>query len=326
MSTTRQDLVKAYVDDAYGWAMEAYDEEATIFDQLFDVENSEGAYEQYTTAIGPNRLTETAEAAQIDRTTATEGFTVYCANKKFAIELPISNEAIDDNRKIENFLRAWAKDLGEAARTTKEEVHANLFNKGGFTAGHSVFNNDIAGGVLTTYTDPKLCYDGKPFLNITGNARTAKHGGTYFNGQLVLTLDSTALQTATKRVYVTNAYNEAGRKISIVPNIILVQLHSDNWWTAKRIVESSGDTSATHSGVANLYKNFRVIGWPYLTDSDAWFVGKALKGLKSLARMPLAIDYYEEKRVDSQVVRARVRFGCAVTNFRYWFGANFSQS
>ena len=112
MSTTRQDLVKAYVDDAYGWAMEAYDEEATIFDQLFDVENSEGAYEQYTTAIGPNRLTETAEAAQIDRTTATEGFTVYCANKKFAIELPISNEAIDDNRKIENFLRAWAKDLG----------------------------------------------------------------------------------------------------------------------------------------------------------------------------------------------------------------------
>ena len=324
-NVTRQDTVKAMVDDAYSWAMESYDEEETVFDKLFDVESSEGAYEQYTTAIGPNRLSETDEAEQIDRTTATEGFTVYCANKKFAVELPIANEAIDDNRKVDNFLKAWAGELGEAARTTKEEVHANVFNKGGFTAGHAVFNNDIP-GVLSTYTNPLLAYDGKPLFNVSGNERTAKSESTFFNGFLSLDLDATGLQTAVKRMSVTNAFNEAGRKISIVPNIILVQLHSDNWWTAKRIVESQAEVSAQHAGVANLYRNFTVIGWPYLSDSDAWFVLKAKKGLKSLSRMPLAIDYYEEKRVDSQVVRARIRFGAAPTNFRYMVGANFSQS
>ena len=324
-TSTRQDFVKAMVDDAYGWAMESYDEEETIFDKIFDVGSSEGAYEQFTTAIGPNRLTETGEAESIDRTTATEGFTVYCANKKFAIELPISNEAIDDNRKIENFLKAWAGELGEAARTTKEEFHANIFNKGGFTAGHAVFNNDIA-NVLTTYSNPLLCYDGKPFFAASGNERTAKHNGTYFNGVVSLDLDSTALQTATKRISVTNSYNEAGRKISIVPNVLIVQLYSDNWYTARRIVESIASIDAVHAGVVNLWKGMTVIGWPYLDDADAWYVGRAKKGLKSLARMPLAIDYYEEKRVDSQVVRARVRFGAAPTNFRQWFGANFAQS
>lgn len=322
---TRANFVRAIADKGYVWAMERYDEEDTTYDEVFDVGTSDGAYEQFTTALGPSRLTQTPEATAIPRTTATEGFTVHCANKKFAIELPISNEAIDDNRQVENFLKSWAEELGEAARATKEEHHANFFNKGGFTAGHSVFLQDIPNVLTTTYG--QLGYDSIPFFAASGNNHTAKNNSTYYNGVVTLDLDETNLQTLWKLMTVTNAYNEAGRKISIIPNVLVVQLGSDNWFTANRIVMSPAPVSAAHSGVENLWKGrLRVVGWPYLTDPDAWFIGRAKKGLKSLARLPLAIDFYEEKSVDAQVVRARVRFGANETNWRYWAGANFSQS
>ena len=325
MPNTRSNFVKAMVDDAYEWALEKYDEEPTIFDQIFQAEDTGNAYEQYTSAIGPGELTETEEGEAITRRTAIEGFTVYCANKKFADELPITNEAIDDNTKVDNFLKVWAQGLGEAARITKEKRHANIFNYGGYTAGHDVFLNDVNNVLTTSYG--KLCYDSKPFLNLTGNNRTAKHGGTYYNGVATLDLTETNLQALYKLLTVTNAYNEAGIKISIVPNVILVQMGSDNWFKARRIIESPASTEGIHAGITNLWKaQLKVVGWAFLNDADAYFIGVAKKGLISLARMPLSIDYYEDKNTDSQIVRARVRFGNAVRNFRPWAGANFSTS
>lgn len=323
--TKRDQFLKGLVDDSYSYAMETYDEEPLIFPEIFMTEDSTNAWEQYTTAVGPNRLSETDEGEEIDRTTATEGYTSYILNKKFAVELPISNEAIDDHQKIDNFLKTWAQELGEAARCTKEEVHANVFNKGGFTAGHAVFNNDKNPWLSTGYGS--LCYDSKPFFNASGNNRSSKSNSTYYNGKVNLDLDETNLQILWQLMTQTNAYNEAGRKIHIRPNVILVQEGSDNWFTANRIINSQAPVGAAHSGVANLWRGkLRVIGWPYLDRAQAWGLGVARKGLKSLARMPLSIDYYEEKRIDAQVVRARVRFGCGVTNWRFWTWANFSQS
>jgi hypothetical protein len=323
--TTRQDLPKAFVDNRYAWGFEGYDEYPLIFPEYFRQDSTDLSYEQYTTAVGPDDLSETAEGSEIDRTVAVEGFTVYCANKKFATELPVTNEALRDNRKVENFLKAWAKGLGEAARTRQERTHAALFNQGGFTAGHSVFNNNIP-NVLDTYTNPLLTYDGKPFFAASGNNHVAKYGGTFYNGVVSLDLDTTALQTVTTLLSATNAFNESGREIHLMPNIILVKSRSNNWFTAKRIVESMGEVTAVHAGVKNLFTDYVVIGNPYLSDADAWFVGQAKKGLISLTRMPLEITYYDEPRVYGKVVQGVIRYGCAVDNFRYWAGANFSQS
>ena len=50
------------------------------------------------------------------------------------------------------------------------------------------------------------------------------------------------------------------------------------------------------------------------------------KGLKSLARKPLTIDYYEDKRRDAQIVRGITRFGACVSNFRTVTAANIATS
>jgi len=324
--TDRSSLLKGMVKDAYAYYFEKYEAVPTVFDQIFDVEDSNAAYEQYTTAIGPNKLTKVAEGAAIPRQTASEGFTCYIANYKYPAELAITNEALDDHQKVDNFLKAWAEGLGEVVRNKQEAEHAGIFNEGGFTAGTSDFFDNSIPGVLTP-SYGKLAYDTIPFFNLTGAKRTAKWGGTYYNGVSSLSLDGTGLQTLMKLISVTNAVNEAGIEISIMPNVLLCQYNSDTYYTAKRLLESQADVAASQSGVKNIWQSsLRLIGWRFLSDGDAWFIGVAKQGLKSLARMAPVIDYYEDKSIDSQVVRMRARWGRGVTNFRYWAGANFATS
>lgn len=321
----RENFPKALINDVYDYAIESYDEEETVFDELFRTQDSAGSYEQSTSAVGPGEMDETEEGEEINDKGGIEGFTVWCANKKFTLKYPITAEANDDNRKIDNFLKVWAQGLGESARITKEKRHADLFNFSGYTAGHSSFLNDINNLLTTSYGN--LCYDSKPFFNLSGNLRTAKHGGTYYNGIQTLNLNETNLQTLYQLISVTNAYNEAGIKVSIVPNVILVQQGSNNAFTAERILKSPASVDGAHSGVANVWKTkLRLVQWPFLTDNDAWFIGVAKKGLWSLARQPLIVDYYDQPANDVHYVRGIIRFGRAVTNFRHWAGANFSTS
>ncbi len=326
MSSTRANLVKGMVNDAYDYSMEAYNEKPVVFPEIFDMETSEAAYEQYTTVVGPSKLNKTAEGVTLPRVSAVEGFTVYIANFKFPVELPITNEAIDDNQKIKNFLKTWAQGLGDSERVTQEDEHANIFNYGGYTAGHDTFLNDIPGGVLTT-SYGNLCYDSAPFLNLSNNTRTAKHGGTYYNGIATLPVNETNLQVLFKLLSVTNSFDEAGKRVDLQPDVVLCKYGTDTWFSLKRILDSPGSPDATHEGVANLWKGrLKLIGWSALSDEDAFFMGVARRGLKSLARLPLTIDYYEDKPTDTQVVRARMRLGRGVCNFRYWVGTNFATS
>lgn len=324
-NVTRSSFVKAMVKDTYAYAIESYDKVLTVFNQIFDVESSDAAYEQYTSAIGPGSITEVAEGASIPRQSAQEGYTVICANKKYPTELPITNEAIDDNTKIKNFLKAWASGLGDSVRNKQESDHADVFNYGGYTSGHSTFNNAIAGIITPTYGS--FIYDGKPFLALTGNNHPAKNGTTYYNSIASKNLSSQNLQDVMKLITVTNAFNEAGMEVQIMPDTLLVQYGSSNWNLAKKILNSTADYDAVQSGITNIWKGaLNLIGWRFLTDSNAYFIGVAKKGLKSLNRMPMKIDYYEDQNTDSQIVRMRSRWGKTVNNFRYWVGANLSTS
>ena len=305
--------------------MESYSEKPVVYSEVYDTENSAGAYEQYTTVIGPGKMQRTAEGVTIPRVSTTEGFTVYCTNFKYPVELSISNEAIDDNRKIKQLLKTWAQGLGESARVTQEDEHADLFNKGALTAGHITFNNDINNVLSTGYGN--LAYDSVCLFNTSDNPRTAKSGLQYYNGVLTLQLNETNIQKLFNLITVTNSFDEAGKRVDIMPDTILCQFGSDTWFAARRIIESPASVDGAHAGITNLWKSqLRVIGWSALTDSDAYFIGCSKKGLKSLARLPLTIDYYEDKQNDGQIVRAKIRFGRAATNFRFWVGANFSQS
>jgi hypothetical protein len=321
----RSALIKAMVKDSYDYSLESYEKVQKVRDQIASVESSDASYEQYTSALGPGSLTETKEGVSINRQSVTEGYTVYCSNKKYPTELPLTNEAIDDNQKIANFLKAWAVGLGETVAIKQESTFADLFNYGGYTSGHASFDNSVTGVLTPSYGN--YIYDGKPWFALTGNNHPAKNGTTYYNSIASLTLGGQNLETMMKLISVTNAYNEAGMEITIMPDTLLVQFGSPNYYKAKRILESIGDIDGTHEGITNVWKgSLNLIGWRFISNADAIYVGCAKKGIKVLNRMPMKIDYYEDQNVDSQIVRMRARWGQAIDNFRFWVAANLSTS
>lgn len=258
---------KAMVKDSYRYFMESYDGEDKTFSQIVQQEASSAAYEQYTSAIGPAGLTKVREGNSIPRQSTQEGYTVYCANYKYPAELPLTNEALDDNQKIANFLKAWASGLGEAIANKQNSDHADIFNYGGYTAGHDTFNNNIPGVISPGYGD--LIYDGKPFFALSGNNHTAKNGSTFYNSVASLTLNGQNLEDLMKLIAVTNAFSEAGQEVSIKPDTLLVQYGSSNYYKAQRLLESMADEDAAHSGVTNVWRNsLKLIGWRFLTDKN----------------------------------------------------------
>ena len=326
MAVTRSNLTKAMSKDLYIYTMEAYNAEKIVHGEIFESADSTSEYEQYTSAMGPGTLSEVTEAQTLPQVTASEGFTVYIANRKIGQRLKISKEAVEDNQKIKDFLKVWAKGWGEAIAVTKAKKHAQLFLYGAYTAGHDVFLNSSPSN---TPSYGKLVYDSKPLFTAEGNERTAKHGGTYYNFKLTHNFNSQNLQTLVQLMTQTNAFNEAGIEISIMPDVFYCRLYSDVWYAAKRLFESEGDinNAGGAAGTTNVWRGaFKVIGDRFFTDSDAFVILTAKKGLMSLNRVSPETDFYEDEDNDCFVAKVRARYGCGVTNFRYLVAANLPQS
>ena len=325
MSTTRSSLVKAMVKDSYSYSWDSYEKEKVVFDQLYDTATSDAAYEQYTSAIGPGKLTEVGETVALPSHPIAEGYTVYCKNKKYADTCELSYETIDDNQKLKNVVKDWMSQIGTTTALTLEVEHAALFNTGGFTSGNTAFDNSIAGVISPAYGS--FLYDGKPLFALSGNNHTAKNGSTYYNSLGTRTLSGSTLEEMTKLISVTNAFSESGNEVSIVPDTLMVQLNSTNYWIAKRLLESSGDVDAQHSGVTNVWKaGLNLIGWRFLTTAASIYIGCRRKGLKSLSRMPLTFDTWEDKKHQIHIVSGTIRAGRCANNFRYWVAANLATS
>jgi len=326
MAVTRSNLTKAMAKDLYIYTMESYNAEKIVYPEFWETGESSSEFEQYTSAMGPGTLEEVEEAQTLPQVTASEGFTVYIANRKIGQRLKISKEAVEDNQKIKEFLKVWAKGWGEAIAVTKAKKHANVFLYGAYTAGYDVFNNATPSN---TPSYGNLCYDTKPLFTASGNDRTAKHGGTYYNFKTTFNFGSQNLQTLVQLMTQTNAYNEAGVEVSIMPDVFYCRLYSDVWYAAKRLFESEGDINNTGgaAGTSNVWRGmFRVIGDRFFTDSDAWVLIQSKKGLMSLNRISPETDFYEDEDNDCFVAKVRARYGCAPTNFRYMVAANLPQS
>lgn len=320
----RSQFTELMQKDMYGWFLERYDTFSPVYPQVFQVDNSNAAFEQSTNGIGLGKLSERKEGDTIVASNIMEGFTVYAKNRTFSDSYWMTMEFVEDTpiEKIGNILRAYAGGWGEGVVSTKEQFAAKFFNYGGFTAGYDVFDNTITGVV----TDPTgdLIYDGKPFFALSGNNHPAKNGSTYYNSLGALSLSAANLQTAYTLMTTTNNRNERGEIVSLYPDTLLIPpaLH----FTAKTLLESE-----LAPGVANNDKNsvqnlVRPIEWQYLTDTDGWFLGAKQKGLKFYERKSPVIDFYQDEKDKKFYATIDTRFGAAVENWRYWVASAISVS
>lgn len=319
----RNQFTELLQKDTYKWTLEAYNRHQTVYDKIFNVVPSTSAFEKSTTGIGMGQLREVPEGNDILESNLMEGYTVYGKNRMFGDSYKITLQMVEDTppEKIGNITQSISKTWGDGIVATKETFAAKFFNYGGYTAGHDVFNNTITG----VQDDPTgdLGYDGKPFFALSGNNHPAKSGSTYYNS-LALALSSTNLQTAYNIMAVTNAYNERGEKIEIMPDVLLIP--PDLRFTAKTILESDNVVSSANNDI-NVTKGIVTpVEWHYLTDTNAWFLGKAKSGLTWMERKQPVIDVYQNDMNKNYYVTIHARWGAYMDNWRFWVGSQLSTS
>lgn len=323
MGVFRNQFTQLMQKDLYKWTWESYATLPTVYDKVFDVQTSDSSYEKGTTGIGVGELDETPEGNDVQEKNMIEGFTVIGKNRSFRNSISVTEEFVEDTpaEKIANFMKDATKGWGEGVIIAKEKFAAKFFNRGGYTAGDDVFNNTITNVV----DDPtgNLCYDNKPFFNLSNNLRSSKGGGTYYNS-LALALSDTNLQTAYNQMAVTNNRNERDDIVAIKPNIILIP--SALRFTTDKILHSAQVLGSANNDINPVQNLVTPIEWQYLTNSSAWFLGMAKKGLVWQERKPFVIDFYQNDENNKYIAKISARWGARMENWRNWVGSQLLTS
>lgn len=321
MAVTRSTFTEGMKKDMYKYFFETYDQKPTVYDQIFDVQPSDAAYEQSTSVVGMGKLAEKAERDPITYRNPIEGFTTYGKNRTFSDGVVISMETVEDHQKIDDLLRATARTWGESVRNTRENFYATTFNQGGLTAGHDHFKNVIT-GVLSQNTDG-LVYDAKPLFNLSNNTRASKNGGTYYNG-IASALSQANLITAVQLMTNTNNRNERDEIVSIRPDTLLVPPALE--YTGRVILNSTLLPGSGNNDINVMAGALNLVVWDYLSDTNAWFVLKAKTGLVAQNRREPVIDFYQDEDTKDFKANITARFGHRVDNWRFVVGSNFATS
>ena len=75
-----------------------------------------------------------------------------------------------------------------------------------------------------------------------------------------------------------------------------------------------------------LFRSVNPMVWPRLSDTDAWYLGKAKAGLMALNRQEAIMDMYQDETNKDYYATIFLRWGGAVTNWRYWYSSNLATS
>src|SRR4051812_14102798 len=199
------------------WFGRQYDEYEAQYTKLFDTETSEKNYEEDVQVTGFGLASLKTEGAGITYDTETQGFTKRYTNLTYASGYIVTREEMEDSQ-YETVSKRRAQALAFAARQTKENVCANVYNR--------AFNTSYTGG------------DGKRWLT-TDHPSIA---GDWSN-VLATAADLSESSLEDMIIQIMGASNDRGMRISLQPKTLIV--HRNDWFNANRILKSTlqNDTS-----------------------------------------------------------------------------------
>lgn len=310
MAVMRNEMTENMKQDMYDYYFESYPQIPPTYEQIFEVVPSQAAYEQFTSAIGLGELLEKPEGEDMKADKPMESYTIVCKNKTFARTVPFSYESVEDSQKIVPLVQSTVATWAPQVITTKEKFYASMYNKGAFSAGHSVFNNTITGVVTDSTGD--LAYDNKAWF-ATNHAD--KVGNTYSNYNSSYTLTSDNLKTVYETFTITNAKDERGGEIDLMPDALIIPRNLK--FTAQEILNSTLVPGVTNNTTNVLNSILPIVDWAFLTDTDGWFMTKLKMGKMATDRQGVSLDFWRDELNLGYYASIHVRFGGVPTNFRY---------
>ncbi len=323
----RDDQLPLFKKDMYIASREGYKEEPTVFNRIFKVISSAfGAGTKAYQILGAHRLTRhTVEGQAIDFKAPVNGWTYYCKYWTYSAGLIFSYEAVQDTVKLGNLLKDLARTWGRQNRYAKEEHAARVFNKGGALSGDWVFN-----GTYTGESDGSgdLLYDSYPMFNLSGNARSSKNGGTYYNSVASIDIDPDNFETLYILHTETNAYDERDQIVTNPVDTLLTGSVS-KLFKAQRLFNTQklpyGQLN-DENPYAGLIKN--IIHWRFLNDTgNPWYIGKAQSDdLQFHEREKAKLRFFRDENNAGYKASNMLRIGTMIKNFRTWTRGGGSSS
>ena len=262
---------------------------------LYEVENSDRAFEEEVLFTGFGSAPVKSEGAAVSYDDAQESYTARYTAETVALAFAITEEAMEDNL-YDTFAKLRARGLARAMANTKEVKAANLFTNG--------FTDTIGDGVAFFASTHPTISDGTQT-----NTATA---GTLAIG----TLESAITQVQKIK---------DDRGILVGASATSLHIPVDLWNTADTILNTPGlpasannDINATrHMGMIpnGFYVNRRFTG------TDDWFVKTDVpNGTKMFARTPLQTKMEPDFDTGNLRFKARERYSFGVSDWRGWYG------
>ena len=318
MVGVKADQVALYMKDMYKAEREGYKEEDTGYNKVLKVVNSvKGAGDKMTQILGADALTRhTVDGQDINFRTPVQGWEYLVKYWTYSDGLAFNKEAVEDTVKLGNLLKDMAQTWGIQVRIAKEEMASRIFNKGGDLLGDWVFNGTHTGN---TDSSADLLYDGLPFFNLTGNKRTSKGRGTYYNSVASLTVTPANFETLYNLQVSTNNRNERDQVVRNTADTILCRPGSDRF-KADRIVDTQRGMPGGELNDSNpYYKLVSVIDWDYLETTAGFFVGKKQHdGIQFHERQSSEIRFFRDETNLGYKASINIRIGILVKTFKAW--------
>ena len=280
------------------WFGRAYDEYQPQYTDLVDVETSDKAYEEEVESTGFGLASVKAQGASIAYDSDSQGYTKRYTNVTYGIGYMVTEEELEDNL-YEEVSKRRAPDLAFALRQTKENVVANLFNRG--------FNSSYLGG------------DAIEFFS---TAHPTKFGNQ--SNHLTTAADMSEASIEDMVTQIRKAKNARGMNIRLMPKTL--HIPTDLEFEAHRILNSVLQNDTAMNAVNVLKSTGAIPGGikvnQYFTDTDAWYMRTNVRhGLKLYQRRGVKIQKDNDFDTSNAKVKATERYIPGWSDWRAAWGS-----
>jgi len=278
---------------------------------LFEVENSDRAFEEEVLFTGFGEAPTKSEGAAVQFDSATESFTSRYSHETVALAFAVTEEAMEDNL-YDTFAKVRARGLARAMAATKQVKAANVFNNG--------FNATFAGG------------DGQPFFS---NSHPIITGGVQDNLLAASDLSEATVETAMIAIQET----KDDRNILIGSRAESLHIPPALQFTTEKILASTLSTQigvnpttaangATNLNDVNALRSMSMLPGGYFinhrfTDANNYFFKTDVpNGAKMFVRAPLATKMEPDFDTGNLRFKARERYCFGFSDWRSYYGAS----
>ena len=299
MAISRSQLVKELepgLNALFGLEYKNYADEHA---QIFDVENSDRAFEEEVMLSGFANASVKPEGSSVNYDTAQESFTARYTHETLALAFSITEEAIEDNlydRLASRYTKALARSMANTKQVKAVNPLINGLPGGSFNSGDGV--------TLFSTSHPTIA-------GVVSNTLAT-----------AADLNETSLEQSL--IDIAAMTDERGLKIAAKG--VKMVIPSELQFTADRLMKSAGRVGTADNDI-NAIKSMGMIpqGYAvnnYLTDPNAFFITTDVpNGMKYFVRSPINTKMEGDFQTGNVQYRARERYTFGVSDFRGIFAS-----